>query len=245
MKSTSPPPLGDGSVVRLTEVPSRTVHLGGGALIASHTLPVGCASSPSTDPLGWASAAGAPTWSSVTPRSRAPTSRPISSWSSSSVSKPRSPPHASARLAKISQSARLMPSRPRIARSRWPRPSQVETCPSFSRKALAGRNASAYRSSEPSSSDCTTLTGTLSSARRTRSASGTSRSGSTPIRNSTSTSRSAQARRMAIVSRPGSRFISGPQARFDVVHLVHRASAREQATGARPRAARRDRSLVG
>ena len=38
----------------------------------------------------------------------------------------------------------------------------------------------------PSSSDCTTLYGTLSSARRTSLASGKSRSGSTPIRNSTS-----------------------------------------------------------
>ena len=47
------------------------------------------------------------------------------------------------------------PSGSRTARRRCPRPSQVVTWPSFSRKAAAGRNASANGSSEPSSSDCT------------------------------------------------------------------------------------------
>ena len=110
---------------------------------------------------------------------------------------------------------------------------------------MAGRNASAYRSSEPSSSDCTTLTGTLSSARRTSAASGTSRSGSTPIRNSTSISRSAHARRMSHRVAPGLPVHQRTPGALDVVDVEHASAHRAVATGAPRRSALRDRSRGG
>jgi len=93
-------------------------------------------------------------------------SLPISSRSSSRVSNPRSPPRASAIVAKISQSGREIPAGLRTGRIRCPRPSQSVKCPSLSMSAAAGRKASANGSRLPSSSDWTTLYGTLSSARR-------------------------------------------------------------------------------
>ena len=75
----------------------------------------------------------------VTVTSRGAHRRAISLWSSSSVSKPRSPPPAAASPAKISQSGRLIPAAARSGRTRWLRPSQSLTCPSRSRNDAAGR----------------------------------------------------------------------------------------------------------
>ena len=104
-----------------------------------------------------------------------------------------------------------MPAAPLIGRIRWLRPSHVVTCPSFSRNAAAGRNASANGSSDPSSSDWTTTRSTFWSALVASAASGKSRSGSTPIRNNTSMSRSAHASKTPHQFRPSSPTMIGPQ----------------------------------
>ncbi len=132
------------------------------------------------------------------------------------------------------------------ARMRWPRPSHVVTCPSFSRKAAAGRNASAKRLERAELERLHDLDAARSAAPAGRAPRpGKSRSGSTPTRNSTSISRLARTPPGSPrQSRPGSRTVERPPD----VSTSARSSCdvdrgrRAGATGARRRRARRDRS---
>ena len=197
------------------------------------------------EPSGAGASGAVPPGSSVV--SRGASSRPISSWSWSSVSNPRSPPAAAARLAKISQSGRLMPAggaeRPDPLAAAFP----VGDVPVVLQERRGREERVGERLEVPSSSDWTTTVSTFWSARRASAASGASRSGSTPIRNSTSSSRSAAARRMSTASRPASATMAGPQTRSSSARSAGRGEGghRARAPGAHPPPARRGRPLAG